>query len=299
MSYPKQNVLLIEDQDLDAKVVIRSLKQVTGIRFDVRVVKRVSDVESTISDFVPNVVLADLSLPDSQCDETVRRIMNMQIDAPVVVLTGIDDELIDMTSMEMGVQDYMLKEDINPRSIKKTILHAMERYKLHNMLEDLANKDSLTRAFNRRYFFNQAQIEFERAKRYQTSLSIALFDIDNFKMINDEYGHLAGDDVLKSIVADMLSIVRTVDIVARFGGEEFVILLPHTELEGALVLANRILTEIAGKKVLAAGQAINVTLSCGVTKFSNEMNEFKDVLNLADQALYDAKSNGKNCVMSK
>ncbi len=299
MNYPKQNVLLIEDQDLDAKVVIRSLKQVTGIRFETRVVKRVSDIESSISDFVPNVVLADLSLPDSHFDETVRRIMNIQIDAPVVVLTGIDDELIDMTSMEMGVQDYMLKEEVTPRSIKKTILHAMERYKLHNMLEELANKDSLTRAFNRRYFFNHAQIEFERAKRYRTSLSIALFDIDNFKNINDDYGHLAGDDVLKSIVADMLSIVRTVDIVARFGGEEFVILLPHTQLEGALVLANRILTEISGKKVVAAGDEIKVTLSCGVTEFNNEMSEFKDVLNLADQALYDAKSNGKNRVMSK
>lgn len=169
-----------------------------------------------------------------------------------------------------------------------------------NTLEKLnyiACTDELTGILNRRHFAKLSENELSRAKRYNHPLSFIILDIDFFKEVNDRFGHLAGDEVLKNISRICRKTIRASDLLGRFGGEEFIILMPETHIEDAVSLAGRICKNIESSKILYNGQSINVTVSLGVTGTDSvkdqDLNAF---FKLADQALYNAKACGRNCV---
>ncbi|NLI94009.1 MAG: diguanylate cyclase [Peptococcaceae bacterium] len=164
-------------------------------------------------------------------------------------------------------------------------------------LNTLATRDELTGVYNRRFFYGQSSFELERAKRNQSPISLIILDIDFFKRINDKFGHEAGDYVLKRISALCLINIRTIDILARMGGEEFVILLPETNWKDAALIANRIRTAIESSQIEYEGFFIKVSASFGVTGVDKVINEqINDFLRKADSALYEAKENGRNAV---
>jgi diguanylate cyclase (GGDEF)-like protein len=163
-------------------------------------------------------------------------------------------------------------------------------------LIQLARHDPLTGTANRRYFFEFAQQEFARARRYQTPLSIASIDVDHFKQTNDQYGHAAGDEVLKSLCSQSLRLLRETEFFARIGGEEFAILMPNTTMNGAFQLADRLRRITADSKLLFQEQEIGLNVSIGVTQFKPSDKSIEDGLRRADHALYRAKENGRNRV---
>lgn len=167
-------------------------------------------------------------------------------------------------------------------------------------LEMLASTDGLTGIYNRRYFLECCEYELKRTKNEEKPLSLILFDIDNFKSINDNLGHLAGDAVLKQIIEVCRENIRSEDILGRFGGEEFIILLPHTAIEEAMVIGERVRKSMEMSNVTFEGRKIKVTSSFGVsgiTGMSIQSGMDLDVLiKLADKALYMAKAGGKNCI---
>ncbi len=167
-------------------------------------------------------------------------------------------------------------------------------------LRALVYRDGLTGLYNHRYFHETLEKELSRARRYHSSLSLILFDIDHFKKINDRYGHPAGDVVLMNIAKAVCSAVRPCDIVARYGGDEFVIILPETGAEGVRVFASRLRRCVEGIATNYQDQVIYVTMSAGLTTTTSESNEVtKDELILAtDQALLLSKSSGRNQVSS-
>lgn len=165
-------------------------------------------------------------------------------------------------------------------------------------LEQLAITDGLTGVYNRRYFQERFEHEFARALRYHLPFSCVLFDIDDFKEINDTYGHLVGDEILKEVVELMIVCTRHVDILARYGGEEFVILLPQTNVQGALIEAERMREHMETHVFSKLPEDKKITISVGVAGLDPEiMNVSNDLLHAADLALYEAKSNGKNRVV--
>lgn len=167
-------------------------------------------------------------------------------------------------------------------------------------LERLATTDSMTGLNNRGYFMTLAKSEIDKSRRYGRDLSLLMLDADEFKHINDTYGHSVGDKVLQSLAATMRSTLREVDITARIGGEEFVALLPETSLENAIALATRLRENIAAQTVsLANGNLIHCTVSIGVTAFLDKDSGIEAMLKLADEALYTAKKEGRNCVRVK
>ena len=170
----------------------------------------------------------------------------------------------------------------------------IELEKVREEVHALAITDELTRTFNRRHFMNLAVQELGRAKRYQHPLSIIIFDIDNFKNVNDSYGHLCGDAVLREISSTCKTILRHCDVLARFGGEEFILLLPETNESNALKVTNRLCQLIAIHVVEYKGAQVRVTISAGITTFKPTTDTLDDLLNRADQALYLAKRLGKN-----
>lgn len=166
------------------------------------------------------------------------------------------------------------------------------REELYNM----ARTDPLTGCFNRRALMEAANNEFARARRYKSPLTIAMFDIDRFKTVNDTYGHAAGDEVIKTIAATTTESIRTIDIFGRTGGEEFVIVLPDTDMIGAAIVAEKLRSAVEKSTTDAGGQSIAVTISIGIGIVLPDDENASKALSRADQAMYRAKQTGRNRV---
>lgn len=176
---------------------------------------------------------------------------------------------------------------------------ALQNANLLAEVQRLAITDELTGVFNRRYFFNRAEVEFSRAKRYSHPLTALVADIDHFKQFNDRYGHLVGDRVLQEVARLMLTSLRDSDILGRYGGEEFSILLPDTGVKAATNAAERLLTRIADTPIETEAGSLQVQVSIGVAGLGKATPTLHDLINRADQAMYQAKEAGRNRVEVK
>jgi two-component system, cell cycle response regulator len=179
--------------------------------------------------------------------------------------------------------------------------NAIETARANNdRLEALAHTDPLTQLVNRRALTIRLVTEMDRVRRYNAPLSMLLIDLDHFKLINDTYGHLAGDDVLAAVATLVQRAVRSVDMVARYGGEEFVVVLPETGRQGAMAFAERIREKVAAFGFyIGEVERIHVTASIGVATYpSPRLDSAEDLFRAADVALYRAKGNGRNLVCS-
>ncbi len=174
-------------------------------------------------------------------------------------------------------------------------LEIQERTRAQAELERLATTDSLTGLYNRRHFFGLAQREYVQAQRYQRPLAAILLDVDHFKDVNDRHGHGIGDQVLCAVAALILETIRQADIVGRYGGEEFALILPETDLAGALIIAERLRTRIAQHTVFAHHTPITVTVSLGVAQIDlADPDPLETLIQQTDHALYQAKRAGRN-----
>jgi diguanylate cyclase (GGDEF)-like protein len=175
---------------------------------------------------------------------------------------------------------------------------ALENARLHRLVERQANTDGLTELPNRRHFEEALDSEISRAERFGGSLALILADLDDFKQVNDRYGHQAGDDVLQTFADILRATVREIDLPARYGGEEFAVLLPQTDLEGAHRLAERLCKALAARPMPThPGALVAVTASFGVSAFPDSPTPAA-LFAAADEALYRAKRAGKNCVVA-
>jgi len=161
-------------------------------------------------------------------------------------------------------------------------------------LTELAHTDPLTRLLNRRRFIELAEIERERARRMGHPFSVVLFDLDHFKAVNDTFGHHAGDQVLQAACAMIRDCMRSIDVVARYGGEELVALLPGTSAEPALQLAERVGATLAAQPIVGDGHEVRITTSAGVAEWLPSTESLESLLSRADAALYKAKAGGRN-----
>ena len=175
---------------------------------------------------------------------------------------------------------------------------ALRRLKLYKDIETLAITDGLTGVYTRRYFIERFDEEIKRSALRKSSLSFLMIDADHFKMINDQHGHLTGDQVLKEISNIIQENVREIDIVGRFGGEEFCVVLPDTDLEGARVVAERIRKSAEKRLIKAYDNTLRVTLSIGMAIYPSDGKLLEELMDKADWALYRAKSQGRNCVVA-
>ncbi|MDO8671734.1 MAG: GGDEF domain-containing protein, partial [Dehalococcoidia bacterium] len=171
---------------------------------------------------------------------------------------------------------------------------AVANARLFQQVQLSANTDSLTGLFNRRFFFQLSGTEWERAQRYGKLLSAIIFDIDHFKRVNDVYGHVAGDHVLTSIAGRCRGTLRSSDILGRYGGEEFIVLLPETNLSEAYELAERLRRTVAAVPFEPDGRALTLTISLGVATLDTSCASFDDLVCRCDEALYRAKAYGRN-----
>ncbi|HET9199453.1 MAG TPA: GGDEF domain-containing protein [Dehalococcoidia bacterium] len=159
-------------------------------------------------------------------------------------------------------------------------------------LQELAVTDPLTGVYNRRQFYENLSTEYRRSRRYHRPLALLLIDVDHFKAVNDRHGHTVGDEVLKTLAQAMKRELRSIDVLARFGGEEFIVLLPETTTEAAVTVAEKLRRRAASTVFGVSGAGL--TVSVGVAGLEDAMSSEDDLVQAADQALYRAKERGRN-----
>ncbi|XXF80058.1 diguanylate cyclase [Myxococcaceae bacterium GXIMD 01537] len=218
---------------------------------------------------------------------------------PVLALVPEEDRRARLAALRLGAEVLTSPWDDEELSLRVyRVLRQQQRLdvleeRLHE-LQKLSTTDGLTQIHNHRYFQERLREEFRRAQRYDDALSLIFLDLDHFKSINDRFGHMTGDGVLREVAAALLRSVRETDLVARYGGEEFAVLLPRTHLTGALTVAERIARELAGLKLGPDG-SLRVTASLGISGFPHRTVLTSEQLVLtADEALYRAKREGRN-----
>jgi len=168
----------------------------------------------------------------------------------------------------------------------------------NNQLQLISRRDALTGINNRGYWSECLELEFNRYKRYKSQVSLIMFDIDNFKNVNDGFGHLAGDEVIKSVAHTLQSSIRSTDISGRYGGDEFGLILPETERDSALYFAERFRKKIEALEVVFEGEVIKYTVSIGVAAMDDNAKTPEDWIQYTDKALYEVKEAGRNLAIA-
>lgn len=295
---------MVEDSSFDRKWVTRELEQ---CRFDFCLhyaaeLAQAAELCAGAREF--DLVLLDLNLPDSLGLDTLREMLAIGTSVPIVVLTGDGREETATAAADMGAQDFLVKEKNVGNLLRKAILFAVSRQRATNILKQniavlsaAASLDPLTGLYNRRKLDEAAADAWNEFQANDIPCTCLLFDLDHFGNINNENGHIAGDAILRSTAITLSSRARAQDIVTRYGGEEFCILLPNTPLRDGWRLAERIRLCIEEDRVKTETGVIRVTASCGVAEITPEMKSPQELIDAADQALYKAKEN-RNCVVT-
>jgi diguanylate cyclase (GGDEF)-like protein len=300
-------ILVVDDDAVSRTLVEKHLKKAG---FGVGLAANGSDaLELFDNDFYP-IVLSDWMMPGIDGPQLCRLIREKKTDGYVfiILITARDSKTDIVSGLESGADDYLTKP-IHPAELVARINTGIRILKLEQSLKNaneeirqLSISDSLTGCFNRSYLTERFPQELRRAYRYLHPLSIVLADIDHFKQVNDTYGHQAGDEVLK-VFADCINrqIRKKVDWVVRYGGEEFLIILPETGCDGAHSMAERLRVAVATKKIEINGAQINITASFGGVSVKFHMERMPDVdmdklIHKADEQLYRSKGEGRNRV---
>ena len=315
-------VLLVDDQAMVGEAIRRALLNESDIDF--HFCPRAEDAVRVAEKTQPTVILQDLVMPGVDGLTLVRqyRTNPLTMDIPIIVLSSKEDALVKRDAFATGVNDYMVKLPDTIELIARIRYHSrsynnqlqrdaayralresqQQLQKSNFELQRLTNTDGLTGIANRRYFDDYLNAEWKRAKRVQQEISLLLIDVDNFKLYNDNYGHVAGDQVLKSVARAMeASAVRSSDLSARFGGEEFTVILPSTEEVGAIAAGEKLREMIEALHIDHAYSITGqwLTVSVGVaTMIPKDEQTQSDLIRLADKRLYKAKQQGKNRVIS-
>jgi diguanylate cyclase (GGDEF)-like protein len=249
----------------------------------------------------PELLILDWVMPGVDGTELCHRIRARQRTPYqyILLVTAKDNTEDVVAGLDAGADDYLTKpferNELRARlPVGKRILTLQDG--LIRAREDLrfqATHDALTGIWNRRALFDLLQRELERASRSQGATGLLMLDLDHFKQVNDTYGHLAGDEVLREVASRIMQVIRSYDLVGRHGGEEFLVVLPGCDQSQALQSAERIRATIEAKPMIVNDSTIRVTVSIGATSAASGTSE-KELLAIADTALYQAKNAGRN-----
>ena len=286
-------VMIIEDHP-DQRELLEIVLQKEGYR----VITAANGVEALdrLAKEPVRVILSDVMMPKMDGFELMRKIRsNPEFkNVYIILITARIQERDRVQGLDLGADDYITKPFSFSELLARVRVGArVVQYQQH--LEHQALIDSLTSLFNRRAFERKMEEEFERAMRYHHALSLMILDVDDFKKVNDTYGHHWGDQVLKKIAEHLRTKTRRSDYPSRYGGEEFVLILPETDVENALRVDSKVRSEIKATTFDSKGRAFSVTVSTGLSSTCNkEYSNWQQMLEDADQALYLAKNRGKD-----
>lgn len=298
--------ILIAEDDLISRKMLESILSKWG--YEVQAASSGTEAWDILnSDTAPQIAILDWMMPGMDgvevCSKVRQRESGIDHYTYIILLTAKTEKKDLITGMESGADDYILKP-FDPHELGVRIRAGQRIIELQNQLRSakekhlvLSRTDGLTGILNRRALYESLEKEILRSGREKTPLSIIMMDIDFFKKINDTYGHNAGDAVLKEFARRILAELRPYDTFGRYGGEEFIVLLPGAFMYEVLAVSERIRGAIRNKPFDITPSGIQVTSSFGVAEFDFKENS-DALINRADQALYKAKKNGRDRIES-
>ncbi len=306
MTAARARVLIIEDSKPQADAAQKYLK---SLGYKIFLAPDGKSAIKMLSTEVIDVCLLDLELPDMHGTKILQWIKTNEATKRVcvIIVTAKDSLGEKVMGLEAGAVDYLLKP-YNDMELQARIRSCLKTQALQDELEKknqrltelvdevkkLAVTDHLTGLYNRRHMNKVLNQEFQRVKRYKDDLSCLMVDVDRFKRINDTFGHAIGDMVLSGIAKKLEECFRAVDIIARWGGEEFVVLMPKTTLKEATDAAQRLLESVSKAKFEPIGDE-QITISVGLCNTPDiEIDGAESIVDYADEALLEAKRNGRN-----
>ena len=288
-----RDVLLVEDSLIDAQLIRRLLRRVSSAYYRVTHVCTLNDAVLSAEDLVPDVILADLNLPDSRGTQTVASLQTSYPDIPLVIVSAWEDEAISLRSVKAGAQDYLVKGHIDGANLHRVIRYAIERKRTELELVRLAHFDQLTSLPNRTLLRERVDHALARAMRAGTGVATLILDMDRFKEINDMLGHEIGDKLLIEAARRIRACVRDQDTVARLGGDEFAVILEGvSEAKEVLPVIERIIASLNEVRAID-GHEVNSSTSVGIAMYPENGNDLSELLRAADLAMYQAKSTGR------
>jgi diguanylate cyclase (GGDEF)-like protein len=288
-------LLLLED-NVDAAASLAEALQYLDHSYEIRRVTKLRDAEAAVLDEgVPlEIALIDLTLPDADgCDAAIA-LRRAAPDLPLVALTGKDFEAVALDLVRHGVQDFLQKGTTSVQRIHQTLQLAAERHRQESKLRRQACFDSLTGVLNRAELERQLEKAISHASRGVYRGAVMVIDVDNFKSINDTYGHQVGDAVLQDIARRLMAVARTGDSIGRLGGDEFVLVLEGLKSREDAAAAARKASDTTSYELGFGTRTLHVSTSIGVAVFPEQGDSAQVLLELADQAMYAAKRKGKN-----
>jgi len=297
MERPKKNSVLIVD---DENSNITKLTHILSPDYTVYAAKNGHKAIEATERYMPDVILLDIIMPEMDGYEVIKALKNAEntCNIPVIFITGLRNPDDEEKGFNLGAADYISKP-FGAAIVKLRVKNQIKMLNQLRTIELLSMIDQLTAIPNRRGFDIRMEMEWVRAIRENTFISILIADIDMFKSYNDEYGHQQGDTALQAVAKTMeQSLNRPGDFAARWGGEEFVVLLPNTDLSGAVNIADRIRINIYNVIIPCEdGTETRVSVSIGVNSQAPRQNSSRNsFISEADKALYNAKYTGRNQV---
>jgi len=286
-------ILLIEDNPGDARLIQEMLSEIKDAKFNFSCVDRLSKGLEFLTKGDIDIVLLDLSLPDSQGLDTFLKLHQTVPDIAVIVFTGLDDSTIGVKAVQEGAQDYLVKGKVDSDLLFRSIRYAIERQRMLRELKDMSITDELTGLYNRRGFLNFGKELLKIGKRINKVVFLLYADLDGMKMINDNFGHSEGDKALKEISNIFKKIFRKTDIIARIGGDEFVVLGIATSWTKEETLIARLQQNLEAYNA-ERNLSYKLSMSTGLVTFAPESSlSIQEFLDRADELMYKQKRSRK------
>ena len=310
----KNKLLLVDDNTDICSFYVSVLKG----EYDVKTAHQAATALALLEEFSPDVVLLDIDLPQESGLDICGKMRGMTKDKPyvaIIFLTGNSSTDIMLKGLEIGADDYLakpcsiaelkarIKTNLRIKHITDELTHSKKLLQEENKkLEQMTITDELTKLHTMGFFTSRLNDEYSRACRYNYELTIIMVDLDHFKRVNDTCNHIMGSHVLARVGDMIKKQLRQEDIAARYGGDEFVLMLPHTDKEGAMSLAKRIAKSIGDATFTLDKFRVNITVSMGIYTFDGSTQNRKtysdDLLKKADELLYLAKKRGRNLLLN-
>jgi two-component system cell cycle response regulator len=304
MSGPLHSRILIVDDSRSVREEIRKVLQEARVEAVFFEAETGLDGFKCLIDNALDLVLCDLVMPQMDGFKFLQmRASRPDLQAvPVIMLTAIGDVDQKIRVLSAGASDYLTKPFHPGELVARVNVHLKikqlqdELRQKNALLTEYSTTDGLTKIYNRRHFLELTRKEMERSERLGFWLSLMIFDVDRFKPINDRFGHQVGDEVLVAICAEVVGCLRDYDVFGRYGGDEFTVLFPQTDLTQALAVAERV-EGVVQSIVLPALPGVRLSISGGVAAGAPGRQDLEDLLKRADQGLYEAKRRGRACIV--
>jgi diguanylate cyclase (GGDEF)-like protein len=290
-----RKILMIDDDRMQYRLTQAHFKNFRGEGFTLDWASTYEDGLARLLEGSYAACLLDYQLGERNGLELIRAAVAGGSRTPIVFLTAEASERVDIEAMNAGALDYLVKGEISSRTLERSLRYALKLGDTLEALRKLATHDQLTSLLNRREFDRILAEEKERSRRFGHPFALVLVDIDHFKSVNDTHGHPVGDAVLQEVAIRLTRGLRDVDRAARFGGEEFALIIMQADRKVALEAAERACASVRSSPVLVdGGPELNITVSAGAAEMPADAVSGAELVAAADKALYAAKSRGRN-----